>query len=870
MIGKTISHYKILGKLGEGGMGLVYKAEDIKLKRTVALKFLPPDLTRDPVAKERFSQEAQAASSLDHNNICTIHEIDETDDRQTFIVMACYEGETLKEKIRSGPLGIEEALDITLQVARGLEKAHQQGIVHRDIKPANIFITKEGVVKIVDFGLSKLAGQSGLTKEGTVLGTVAYMSPEQTRGNEVDCRTDIWSLSVVFYEMLTGQLPFKGDYDQAIIYSIVNESPASLTSIKKQIPSELEKKVLKGLKKGTEERYQTMTEFCENMSQVTQQIVMRTSGIRPSGFILSQLIRTRWLRVAIPFIAIFLLLMIMFLQPTMRSFFSRWLGFGNVPREKHLAILPFHVIGGDDVSKAFCDGLVETITSTLTQLEQYKSSLWIVPASEVRGFGIISIKEARRAFGVNMVINGSMQNVDEMVHLTLNLIDAKTLRQIESQILIDNKSNIAILHDRAIAELTEMMDLELQPQIRQVLTAQSTVAPGSYEFYLQGRGYLQRYEKLENVDNAMLLFSKAIQLDSSFALAYAGMGEACWLKYDLTKDIYWTKQAESNCKTAIRLNDRLIPVRLTLGIIYKGIGRYEEAIGEFKRCLQVDPVNYNALRESGIVYEELDKLPEAEATYREAIRLKPGYWAGYNCLGHFYWRFGELLKAEEMFRQVMRLTPDNVRGYNNLMGIYFSLEQYELSRMMFEKSIAIEPNADAYSNMGTFEFFLGRYQSAVALFEEAAGIGHNDYRIWGNLADAYRYVPEYSERIVPTYQRAIQLAQEQLSVNPKDSHLLKSLALYHARLGENERAMIEITKAQNLSSQDITILRTLVIILELTGQRDRSFNALEKYIERGGSLGEIENDPDLMDLRNDHRYQQIVPIRVQKEEKEFQ
>jgi len=231
MVGTTISHYRVIERLGEEGMGVVYKAEDTKLKRTVVLKFLPPELTRDTEARQRFIHEAQAASALEHHNICNIHQIDETDDGQVFIVMAYYEGESLK-KIERGPLKLQEALDIAIQVAQGLDKAHKQGIVHRDIKPANVMITEDGVTKIVDFGLAKLAGRTKVTKTGTTLGTVAYMSPEQTRGEEVDYRTDIWSFGVMLYEMITGQLPFKGEYEQAVIYSILNKEPEPVTSLR--------------------------------------------------------------------------------------------------------------------------------------------------------------------------------------------------------------------------------------------------------------------------------------------------------------------------------------------------------------------------------------------------------------------------------------------------------------------------------------------------------------------------------------------------------------------------------------------------------------------------------------------------------------
>lgn len=265
MIGTTISHYNILEKLGEGGMGVVYKALDTKLKRTVALKFLPPDLTQDFEAKEWFIQEAQAASVIDHANICTIHEINETDDGQMFIVMAYYEGETLKEKLKLGVLAVDRAVDILIQVANGLAFAHEAGITHRDIKPANIMITKRGEVKILDFGLAKLAGQTRLTQTGAVVGTVGYMSPEQTKGEEVDHRTDVWLLGVMFYEMLTGELPFKGDKLMTIIYSILNESPKPVNEILKDVPTGLEHILGKCLSKNLDQRYETATALSNDL-----------------------------------------------------------------------------------------------------------------------------------------------------------------------------------------------------------------------------------------------------------------------------------------------------------------------------------------------------------------------------------------------------------------------------------------------------------------------------------------------------------------------------------------------------------------------------------------------------------------------------
>ncbi|MEN8194570.1 MAG: serine/threonine-protein kinase, partial [Bacteroidota bacterium] len=268
MIGKTISHYKILEKLGGGGMGVVYKALDLKLDRSVALKFLPPSFSNDEETKQRFIHEAKSASSLQHYNICTIHEIDETDEGQLFICMDLYEGETLKKKIKKGSIKTNDIVEIAIQIAKGLEKAHEKEIVHRDIKPANIFVRNDGTVKILDFGLAKSALGSTMTQLGSTMGTIAYMSPEQSKGEEVDHRTDIWSLGVVMYEMLTEKLPFKGEYDSAIIYSIVNEEPDLINKYRSDIPSELLHILNRALEKDPEERYQSVNDMLIDLKRL--------------------------------------------------------------------------------------------------------------------------------------------------------------------------------------------------------------------------------------------------------------------------------------------------------------------------------------------------------------------------------------------------------------------------------------------------------------------------------------------------------------------------------------------------------------------------------------------------------------------------
>ena len=279
MEGKIISHYKLLEKLGGGGMGIVYKARDIKLDRYVALKFLPPSFSLDEEAKQRFIHEAKAASALEHNNICNIHEINETEDGQLYIVMAYYDGETLKKKVEKGSIDIDEAINITIQIAEGLSKAQEKGIIHRDIKPANIFVTNDGVVKILDFGLAKVAGQSQITKTSSTVGTVAYMSPEQARGETVDHRTDIWSLGVVLYEMITGINPFKAEYEQAVIHSIIDKEPEPIKKLRKDVPDKVDWIIKKALEKKTSDCYQSVEEMLNDLKFIKDEEIT-SSGIK--------------------------------------------------------------------------------------------------------------------------------------------------------------------------------------------------------------------------------------------------------------------------------------------------------------------------------------------------------------------------------------------------------------------------------------------------------------------------------------------------------------------------------------------------------------------------------------------------------------
>ena len=835
--GTRVGHYEVIEKLGGGGMGVVYKARDTRLKRVVALKFLPAQWSHHVEARQRFEHEAQAASALDHTNICTIHDIGETDDGLLFIAMAYYKGQTLKHRIKQG-VSVAEALGYAAQMARGLEKAHAQGIVHRDIKPANIMITDDGVAKIVDFGPAKMADVQ-MTKTGATLGTVAYMSPEQARGEKVDARTDVWSLGVVLYEMLAGERPFLGNYDQAIVYSLINEEPTPITEANPEVPEGMAHVVAMCLEKEADLRYPSMTDLLADLDVFVQGAASEPVSASRA---IARRKRKKQQRIALG--AMVGVLLLLALVVAMLS-----------AEEKHIAVVPFiHNLGEDPRDQALVDGLMQSVTGMIARLEASEASLWVVPAVEVRLRGVETPSDALRMFGVNRVVTGSVQRLGPETELTLDLVDPETMKILDTRTITASLG--AAFQEQALQALGELLGVRIQAEVRQVVQPDSAIAPDAYAFYFQGLGYLQRHDKAGNLGNAITLFTQAIEEDARFALAYAGLCETYWQYYQNTRETPWIGRALQNCDHAIALNVQQAPVHVTLGRILHQRGQNERAEEELLRALKLEPNNTDAYRWLGWTYKEQGKAEQAEDAYKQAIATKPDYWVNYSHLGTFYFLAGRLGEAAQQYEQIIRLTPDNYIGYSNLGITQLDLGQEEKAQQSLEQSIALKPSYLAYLNLGRSYFRLKEYDEAARMYEKARDLNPNTYSIWRLLGEAYYWAGKGSQAQA-AWQRFFELADQFLAVNPNHKLLLSLLATTHVVLGAPEEGRRYLGRLFALPTPDVYTFHFVGRAYEVLGERDLALRYLSRALEEGISPFRIETDPWLEALRADPGYQAL-------------
>jgi serine/threonine protein kinase/tetratricopeptide (TPR) repeat protein len=878
MIGQTVSHYRILQKIGAGGMGEVFLAEDTKLDRKVALKFLPRHLTADKEAQQRFEREAKAAAALNHPNIVTVYEIGEHEG-QVFIAMEYVEGQTLKELISVGadprvcpdsigiqktgehrgsplpithyPLPITQVIDIALQISSGLAAAHARGIVHRDIKPQNILIDKDNHVKILDFGLAKLQGASRLTQETFTMGTVHYMSPEQGVGKEVDLRSDIWSLGVVLYEMLAGTLPFHGDYDQAVIYAIVNEEMAPLPETGTRWPPGLEAIIRRCLAKKRQERYPSS----DALAAALRDLGGPKADTKPEQGMRRKLSRRAFLTV-LSLLLLSGILGFFALNPKARAALGKALGLAGIPREKHMAVLQI-VPGGDAESGLLGDGFTAVIIDKLTLLEKFQDSLWTIPVSEIFANRGKTAQTLQRLWNCNLFITGDLQVEKNSLTLKLKLADAKSGRQLRQVELKGSMANLTLFQDGLLPKLLQLLKLPEGPGASQYINTGRTSMPGAYILYLKGRSSLQDGKDAAGIERGIRFLEKSLQQDSGYIQARLALAEALRAKFKLDKNPAWLQEAMGHVEPAMQASRAWAPAKLAWGLVLKESGQRAEAMAAFQEALRLNERCYQACIELAKICTAAGKVNEAEGYYKRAISLRPGYPPAYHNLAYFYDQHGRLDEALSQYEKQAEAAPGDFNCLTNMGIVYLLKGEKASAASMFERSISIQPNVTAQSNLATIKFYDGDYRKALALFEEAASKDDN-CRWWGNLADTYRQLPEFKDKAAASYRKAIDMAEAALTKSPDDYELLSVLAMYYAHSGEKAKSLELIARARALAPADLETIRRAILAYEAVGERSRALDALGEYHERLGSSEEIEKEPDLAALCRAPEYAKIV------------
>jgi serine/threonine protein kinase/tetratricopeptide (TPR) repeat protein len=680
--GTTLAgRYTIVEELGRGGMGVVYKAEDTRLKRTVALKFLPPELTHIPDVKERFMREAQAAAGLHHPHICTVYELDEADET-IFISMAYIEGQSLKKKIESGPLELEEALKITTQVAEGLQEAHKKGVVHRDIKSANIMIDERGQAKIMDFGLARMTGTTLLTQEGTAMGTIAYMSPEQARGEEVDLRTDIWSLGVVLYEMLSRQLPFKGDHEQAVVYSILKEKPKPVPDLRPDIPASIEQVVYRALEKNPEERYQSLDELLDDLKSISAGIVPEEIKARLRKEKLRKRKRAMLYAGAAGLVIILAVLAYMLFKAPPETIDS-------------IAVLPLENLTGNPGQDYFVDGVTDELIGQLGQISGLRRVISRTSVMQYKDTNK-SLPEIARELNVDALVEGTVYQVGESVSIKLQLFDAlPEERSLWTKRYDRPKTDVLVMYNEMASAIAQNIKVKLTADETSRFAGSRQVNTEAYEAYLKGMSSLMRLNP-EDIETGMHYLETALEKDPDFALAHAGVANFWCLQQvmgslppsDTTplfraaaqraldldptlaevhyadafvKWFGWDwKGAEEAFKRAIEINPNYPEARAQYSQLLAILKRPEEAIVQAQQAIELDPFNPVIMGLYGSTFSMVGRYDEGMAMAHKELRMSPYSSMGLQVLwwGHHYkGEYDQAFEGAKAYYTAMGLAP---------------------------------------------------------------------------------------------------------------------------------------------------------------------------------------------------------------------
>jgi serine/threonine-protein kinase len=847
----VLGRFRIARRVGSGGMGDVYEASDMELSQTIALKTLRPEIARNADTLSRFKKEVQLARRISGINVCRIHELfvipgAGTTPKNAFLTMEYLDGLTLGDKIsQDGPFSWRDAEAIATEICAGLSMIHESGIIHRDLKSRNIMLADRGGSRravLMDFGLAREISapasdaKTGLTVPGLIMGTPEYMAPEQFEGKDVCPATDIYAMGVVLYELVTGKHPFAAATPLgAAVLRARRPEPAS--SVQKGLPHRWDHVIGKCLEYDPKRRYQSANE----LAQALQGNVLRLDTLKRS-----------WFKAFVAGVSPLIILTCLLLVPALRE---RLRGILLSSHEKHIAVLPFEITGDNQETLALGDGLMDSLSGKISNLDSTNESLWVVPASEVRRRRVSDPSAALREFGATIVVKGTFELHDQQTRLRLTIIDPKRTREI-GYVDIDSRSgDLASMQDEAVRRLGRLMNISVRDYDSKRM-GDEPATRAAYEDYLAGLGYFQRYDKPGNIDLAITSLQSALNTDPRFALGYARLAQVYTSKYLLTSDPQWLSQAELYGRRAAELDDRVPSTYVALGQVHDLTGNHDLAIQEFQKAISLDPRDSEALSGLATSFKNAGRNTEAEAAYIRAAALRPNDWKGYNDLGIFYEGIGRPKDAISQFDRAIALTPDNAWPYANLGIAYMDFDDpimLDNADKALTRSIAISPTFAAYANLGFLYAQQHRFAESVAATKAALKLNSQNYDLWDNLTAAYEWIKDDKDASIAR-EKTIELLVEKAKMNPQNVGVQAKLAALYAKNHANEKAVDKINIALALSPDNQYVLSQIADAYELLGDREKAIQVLQKAVKKGLSKAALNEDPEIQYLIHDPQF----------------
>jgi non-specific serine/threonine protein kinase len=887
MIGKQILHYKIKEKLGQGGMGIVYLADDTKLERTVAIKSLPQRIAASAEERERFKIEARAAAALNHPNITTIHNIEEIDD-QMFIVMEYIDGQELKHVVEASlssgtPLKLDKIINYAKQIASGLQAAHKKEIVHRDIKSANIMLTRDDQIKIMDFGLAKVQGSEHLTREGTTIGTAPYMSPEQASHEEADPRSDIWSFGVILYEMLTGKLPFRGDYEAAILYDIVHAKPESVQSFNPEIPQKLSEIVDRCLEKDKSKRYQTITHVIEDLkyfqsvTEKTNEFNMSESGVRQnisnssiySGSSTQPKIKNKNIfRLAASFAVVVLILSIFF-------FFNGSDTDTVISNKKMLVVLPFKNLG-DVEQEYFADGITGEITSRLSGL----SGLGVIARSSAMQYKNTtkSIKQIGEELGVQYMLEGTVQwehlpEGNKRVRVNPELIQISNATQIWSKPYEADFSSAFKLQSEIATQVASAMDITLLKDEQKSIEQELTINSEAYDYYLRGLDYhLDTYD-IDLWQIAQQMYEKAIELDPQFAAAYARIS-------NIHSDMYWFyyDRSETRLEKSLEAIEKAEKFDPNLYILhtakgwyyYHGFLDYDKALKEFYRSLEEQPNDEDAYMGIASVLRRQGKIEESVAMFEKSIAMNPRSSLNYDQLGETLFLLRRYDDARKYLERSISMAPDDAVAYPFLAWtLVLQQNNTKEARKLLEDHLN-----NAGDRLDWFQYNLTRFDILDRKFDNAL----KELDKFDLMSNQFRYLPtevlkaqvygfkNENELKIRFYNEAVQIMKAKINEEPDDERHYGTLGIIYAGLGKKQEAIeygkrgMDLLPVSKEAWRGSFRVEDMAIIYTMVSEQEKAIDLLDQLLSRPYNLSVtmVKLDPTWDPLRNNPRFLSLL------------